>query len=150
MKSDTLSQHISCLCHTVSKSFFFFLWLNVSNLNINLKCQQQKKDSNDYNGNYTRNNQKTIELFQSMLKNPNKWEWLALVKENATLPLSETNFTWAARRVLTRSSGYVAEAAVTPAEPPATKRTQRSVPMLSLWFSSPGIIFSNCIALNTA
>ena len=34
--------------------------------------------------------------------------------------------TCAARRVLTRSNGYVADAAVSPAKPPATKCTPRS------------------------
>lgn len=52
------------------------------------------------------------------------------------------DLTWAARRVLTRSSGYVVDAAVIPAKPPPRKWTKRSALMWSLWRSRPGTMCS--------
>lgn len=54
------------------------------------------------------------------------------------------HITWAASRVLTRSSGYDIEAAVIPDKPPPTSRTKRSALTLCLCLSNPGIDCSNC------
>lgn len=65
-------------------------------------------------------------------------------KKGQTQTITQPKSTCAARRVLTRSNGYVADAAVIPANPPPTKCTPRLTLALSRWLSKPRTDCKNC------
>lgn len=76
-----------------------------------------------------------IEHWKTYKLENDKWTKLA---KRLSIP------TCAARRVLTRSNGYVTDAAVIPAKPPPTRRMKTSTPTFSLWFSITKTFCNSC------